>query len=1681
MSQQKPKKDIEKTKRPYRWWRRLLRLILLFVIFLVLLLLFIRSPWGQNIIKDKLISYVSNKTETKIELQKLFITFEGDLLIDGLYLEDKAGDTLVYSKHLEADIALWDAISGEAYGLDNLEWNGLKANIRREDSISGFNFQFLIDAFSAEKDTTLTQETQNPVNLTLGKINLTDFGIRYIDRVTKIDSEFKIGLLDLEMKTTNINNMFFETEDLVLENTAIKFYLDSTTKSDEPDADSILPELSIGQLRLRNVKTDIQTPMVNAKTNLVDFYTELPKIDLTNEQYVINTVQLRNSDIFININSETSTDEPVENSYFEWPKLEVELAEVILENNHLTYTLNHAKPLKNKFNPNALELQKFGVNLENIRLKNQSAALNINQFQFQSISGFQLKNLTASLSINNEGILIDALDLSLNQNQIIGMAELNFSNLQNFLKKPEDASFKSGISTLNLSLKDLFKFQPKLEDNPYLKTLSEETLQGQFKATGTLSDLRIPDFRMNWGKHTMISVSGSMQNITDTNALGFDVPKYSISTRRADILRFLDEAQLGVCLPDEIQLKGQLNGDINNISTRSSLESTQGLVYLDGQFSNEKDIEFRADVEVKDYILRELLDNPSLGQISLVFSTKGSGQNINSLDADADLKVSAFDFNNYRYENLKVSGNIKDGKGEFVSDYKDENLNYALNTSIELDSTKTIASLDMDLEGVNLYALGFIQRNIKTGFNLKLSFNKIEDRYNIKSNLKNGVVVYENKNYLIGDLNAKAMVSKDTTDVYFKNKILDLNLKANTSPEEFGKSLSRHINSYLYADVTTSDSISKPVEAQIKGTISQSRLLNEVFLVNVKDLDTIDITMDYSEKNRTLNTQLTAPHIDYSGNELDSLKFNLDTDNKNFNFDLGFKSIKAGPLEIPRTSITGSKKDDTIQLKFKATKDNKLLYYLKSKLSKDENKLSFSIDKDSLLLNEKKWQVSKHNKAILSSDSLVFNDFLFSRNDQSVRVSDRFEGLSKSHLGFEFKNFNLSEILNYLNSNTKLVEGELNGSFIVEEPLTDTGIIASLNISQFQVLKAYLGQLKLNGRSLEGNNYDFDASIKEGNIDLDLKGNYTSSGENPNLNLDINLNEVKVKAIENLSMGKISEGQGSLNGKLNLQNSAGNTTYDGLINFEKAGFKINLLNTGFSLQNETLKINDEGLSMNDFKIRDANDNLFSISGEIGTENFINPEFNLSFKAKNFKVLEATKEDNPSFYGKAIFDAEGTLKGDLQIPDLDTKLRVGPETDFVYVLPPSTASIENRDGVVRFVNRKNPDQILTKKQVKSGAITGFDINSLINVSKLAKFTIILDKNSGDNFQVQGQGELNFQMFTNGRINLSGIYEASSGQYKLSLYNLVKRRFTLAPGSRVTWNGDPFNAKLDVRAIYNVEASAYSLMSPQISGLDPSLKSKYRQVLPFKVYLNIDGELMQPEISFELDMPEEDRGAMSGQIYSRVKQVNQQEAELSQQVFSLLVLNRFYPSGGNDGSSGGIQTLAQENINDAISDQLNAFSDKILGKSGFELDFGLDSYTDYQGESPTQRTQLNVAAQKKLFDERLTVRVGSEIDMDDNRAPGDTAPVSGNVSLIYELTKDGRYRLKGFRRNRFENIIDGQTIVSGIALIFTKEFNKFDELWKAMLKSSEDDENENSTDESNGKESETSAETEKTKKD
>lgn len=270
-------------KKKYRFLRRTLRVLFGFFTFLILLVLFVRSPWGQSIIVDKAVNYVSDKTNTKVAVEKLFITFGGALQLEGLFLEDKKGDTLIYSKSLEANIPLWAMITRNSVGVDNLEWEGLRANIIRKDTVSGYNFQFLMDAFTSEKATSVTKDTlTKPMDIVLGELNLKDINVDFKDAVLGIDSKFEIGALTTEMESLDLENMVFNAHKISLSNAKIKF-IQNPTSIELPVAEVVLPTFSAEKISIKNTKAFYKSSVdhILADATISDFYTEAPKLDLS--------------------------------------------------------------------------------------------------------------------------------------------------------------------------------------------------------------------------------------------------------------------------------------------------------------------------------------------------------------------------------------------------------------------------------------------------------------------------------------------------------------------------------------------------------------------------------------------------------------------------------------------------------------------------------------------------------------------------------------------------------------------------------------------------------------------------------------------------------------------------------------------------------------------------------------------------------------------------------------------------------------------------------------------------------------------------------------------------------------------------------------------------------------------------------------------------------------------------------------------------------------------------------------------------------------------------------------------------------------------------------------------------------------------------------------------------------
>ena len=1634
-------------------------------LFFVTVILFIRSPWGQSVIVDTAVDYIEDKTGTNVDIERLFITFSGNIFLEGVFLEDKTKDTLLYSKVLEVDMALLPLIRQKSITVEAIEWEGVTANIHRAENDSTYNFQFLIDAFVPADSTqtttaTSTDTSQATMPIQIGTVDLLDFDLELADAYAGMFGKVKLGALALEMETLDLDQMLFEINELEVSKLHANYRQTKPFPDDTTSAEDTLPLpiLALREAVLNDVTITYEDHpnQLYATAVIPELSTEIPEVDL--QQQKVNVAKLhldKNAFELKMLGSETSAvaidssaNSVAQNPGFEWPKWVVDIEDVEIKETNVHFITKKTPALSNQLDPEHIVLSQINVSLPKFEYAPGKANLELKKTNFYERSGFHLESASMTANLNSNQLEVKNIGIQTGNSRISGTAQAAYKTIEDLWGQPEAVRFHAKFPDLAVGLSDAFYVQPALRDNSYIKGLAKYPFRGKVYAEGTMAQINLRSTEVRWHEKTQLQVEGLLQNVTDPETLRVELDPVLAYTTRNDVRSIMDTLPGSVQFPKFVKVQGRLEGGMTQGNAKVTLSYPEGVSNIKGKFRNTETLAFELKAIVDSLPVGSLLQSNQLGKVSGTVKASGQGTSVNTLDAEATANISAFDLQGYRYANIDIEGKAKQGKGTATVAINDPNLQMKMDSRFVLDSVRPQVHAIADVKGVDLGALGFVSNDIRTQFGVTFDFAGNTENFSTSARVEDAILVNNDERYPINDLYAEAESQQDSTHARIEHSLIQGELNANSSLAAMGRALRYELEKHI--NTTPTDSTQGNVRMQMEATVRPDPLLTDILLPGLGRMDTIQISARLNEAAHEVEATLTAPQIEYSGSTIDSLRFRMNSDQEGLNMNLYWKGIEAGPVAMQRTQLTGKAKNEEIVFSFESFDSTETVMHLGSRIAMEKDTLRYHIDPERLILNKKQWQVDPNNQMFLATEHVSFRDMTLSRNNQTLQLRSDLPQEDKYHIGILFDNFPLASILSVFNPDETLIGGKAQGEFIVEDPFQNTGLVADMKVQSMKVMGVEMGVLSLKGESKNRGNYTFDLGMQGPDIDFILDGSYRASTEAAQLNLDLVIDKFGTALAQQFAPEFMSESKGFLQGKVQLSGTTAEPEYSGTLDFRGVETVVVPLEATYSLPDESIRMDTKGVYLDQFTIQDKADNTFVINGSVGTRDFANPTFDLSLKADDFKAIDSEREDNSLFYGIVKIDTDLRITGDLAIPKVRGSVEVDNKSDFTVIVPEDQVDVVEREGVVLFVNKKNPDAIITRTDEQSSSsavLTGYDIDTKLKVNKGAVFKIIVDERSGDNLRVTGQGDLVFGIEPNGRMILSGRYEVNDGHYEAGLYNLVKRKFDIARGSTITWQGDPYQANMDIRAIYQVETSASALMATKTSAESAGLVQQYQQELPFLVYLNVEGELLTPEISFALDMPEDEQGYAGGQVYGYVQQLNSREEELNKQVFSLLVLNRFFPGSGSDGSAGGPASIARDNVNKVLSSQLNTFSDKLIGKTGIELNFGLDSYTDYRGAGPQDRTQLDVSAQKRLLNDRLVVQVGSEVDLEgSSAASGQGTPVIGNVSLEYLLTENGRYRLKGFRKNEFESVIDGQLIVTGIAFIFNREFNKFRELFQ-----------------------------------
>jgi len=554
--EEKVKKKKNKFLRVVGW------IFLSLLILLIGILLFVRSPWGQGIIVNKVVSYISDKTYTKVSLDKVFITFSGDIQIEGLYLEDKNGDTLIYSKILDADIPLIPLIKGSGVEVNSLNWDGLKVNIIRKDSIKGFNFQFLVDAFATTDSTAVdTSTTSDPMNLKLGDFKFNNFKISFEDQVGGIEADLQIEEFLFEMEETNMEEMRFNISKARLKNSSIVYIQTKPFPESEEESSSPMPFIVLEDLEIENISAYYSSSPdgLATKLDIGLLNTSIPKMDLQNNVVLIEDILLKESDIILEVNSiaaekEKEVPQDIESSLeeFVWPNWEVQVNKVSFIDNEFTYLVDGAKIQAETYNQNALAVSNLNFEATNIYFKNETAGASIDKLTFKESSGLNLEEFKGNLELTDTKLDLNGLQIKLNENVIDANATIAYNSITELMNNPEEIDLNAEISNFAVDMKDLFVYMPELNENEYIKALSAKNLSGQLNIDGSGKALSVSNASINWGNSTSLNANGTISNPMDVDNLNYNFSNVNFRSTRKDLNSFVKEEDLGIEIPNSI-------------------------------------------------------------------------------------------------------------------------------------------------------------------------------------------------------------------------------------------------------------------------------------------------------------------------------------------------------------------------------------------------------------------------------------------------------------------------------------------------------------------------------------------------------------------------------------------------------------------------------------------------------------------------------------------------------------------------------------------------------------------------------------------------------------------------------------------------------------------------------------------------------------------------------------------------------------------------------------------------------------------------------------------------------------------------------------------------------------------------------------------------------------------------
>nr|WP_157578669.1 translocation/assembly module TamB [Pontibacter roseus] len=1259
-------------------------------------------------------------------------------------------------------------------------------------------------------------------------------------------------------------------------------------------------------------------------------------------------------------------------------------------------------------------------------------------------SGIQLHNLDVRMTYAPTFWEWDELDLRVNRSNLQHFVRFDYSRFGNFSYFMDSVNVTANLHETQVYSKDIALFAPPLkeyDENAYIASAEVE---------GTVADFIANNLDVRYGQHTHIVGNMSVDGLPNWGEVFANVRLRPSTLSAEDLKQFLPkEAYTIAARLGTVKVDGRFLGFYNDFVANGSFATALGNLQSDINMKIDRTTKassYRGRLKTQNFNLGRLVGNTDLVKtITMDGSVVGSGFNLGSARLDIKADIAQLHLLDYNYRNIRTDGTLSRQKFVGKVSIKDPNLVFTADGEVSLDQRSQAFNMRADLEKIDLKALRLTDKSIVVSADADLNFRGLRlDDFEGTARFDSATIVYEGQRVALDTMLVESTIGAGQRSLRFNSDALALGVRGDFDYSVLLADLKQLVQEYKL-NFESNDAVTTAYYNRKRASPAPEYSLDyDVYLRHVNPLLQLFVPQlaisDFSKLEGSFRHGNTVILTSYAN--IDTILYDDVTLYQN-NLELSTSKIQDSPEVLASALFTSEKQllpsvGETERLLLEGIWNERTIAFYTNLLQPAYNnqatvvgdinflqdRLQVVFGRSNITLRETPWAFRPGSMVYISEAGkrLDFEEFVFSNQNQIIQIDGAIGQDPSSTLRANVQNFDLRN-LNTLMPQT--ISGTLNAELTAQDIYNDAVLNASMRVDSFYMDGVLIGNINGKGDWVNAQqqmvvNVDIDRGNKKV---LTLTGNYYPRAEEEQLDMLAVMDETHIKIVEPLLKPIMSEMEGTMEGRIRVLGRLSAPILTGSVMVTGGQFRFDYLGTTYRFS-DRVYFGANSISFRNAQLRDLYGNVGYVTGGIAHDGFQNMVLDLNARFRNLMILNTTYEQNELYYGTAFGTGTASVLGPVENLKIDVKARSNANTRIVVPLDNQTDLA--RKDFIRFVNRNVSDStgIAVAVEEQKVDLSGINLNFDLDVTDDAYFEIIIDRQTGDVIRGSGSGQIQMTIDTRGEFNMYGNFEIANGAYNLNLLEgVVSREFQVVPGGTLSWNGDPLNGVMDIRATY--------VQNTDISVVAPSTSGRY----PVTAIVDLQGPILTPEIRLGLDFENMPASARLN-LEPFIANVRNDENELNRQVFSLLVLRRLVTP-GTFGENAGAAAVGGS-LGSLLTGQLSGFLNSI--DSNLEIDIGLD------GISQDALSTLQLRLSYSFFQGRL--RVSSQTGIGGNTTAGGSnrsSSYQGNWSIEYYITKSGELRGRLEYNTIPETYRTRVTNTQRVSLLHTKRFDTLQELF------------------------------------